>query len=406
MTNLPKVNITSREFKANPYPFYARLRAEAPVYAVTLPDKRKAWLVTRYDDVAMVLKDEQRFITNHRTAMSADQLAKEPWMPPMFKVFDRNLLSLDGADHARLRSLIHKAFTPRLVEQMRLRVETLANELLDVAERRGTMDLIHDFALPVPLTIISEILGVSPIDREKFHKWFNSLIALSAASNIAILRGIPNMWLMLRYLRRIIKERRHDPQDDLITALVQAEEAGDKLSQDELLAMIFILMIAGHETTVNLIGSGTLALLENPDQMALLRQKPDLIKNAIEELLRYVSPVEQSSERYMQEEVTLHGVTIPKGEMVLAVIASANRDEHQFPHAEKLDITRVDNKHLAFGQGVHYCVGAPLARLEGQIAITILMQRMRNLRLNAAPETLRWRAGLTLRGLEMLPVAL
>lgn len=243
----------------------------------------------------MVLKDEARFTKDRNAAMSAEQLARTPWIPPMFKPLMRTILDTDGVEHTRLRGLIHKAFTPRLIEQMRERVQRLSNELLDAAERRGKMDLI---------------------------------------------------------------------------------------------------------------GSGALALLENPDQMRLLRQKPELSKNAIEELLRFVSHVEQATERYACEDVTLHGITIPKGAMVLAVIASANRDEQQFAEPDRLDITRETPKHLAFGQGAHYCVGAPLARLEGQIAIATLVRRMPDLRLTQAPHTLRWRPGLTVRGLEALPVAI
>jgi len=211
---------------------------------------------------------------------------------------------------------------------------------------------------------------------------------------------------MLRYLRRLLKQRRADPRDDLISALATAEEGGQRLTDDELMAMVFVLIIAGHETTVNLIGSGALALLENPDQMRLLRQRPELIKNAIEELLRYTSPVDQATERYAREAVTLHGVTIPRGELVLAVIASANRDEQQFADADRLDLTRdpAGNKHLAFGLGTHYCVGAPLARLEGQIAIQTLAARLPNLHLSIAPRALRWRPGITVRGLDSLPV--
>ena len=400
MNSLPTVNIASREFKADPYPFYARLRAEAPVYRTVLPGKQPAWLITRYDDVFMVLKDEQRFVKDKHGAS-----AKTPWVPPMFRAFERNLLDLDGPDHARLRALIHKAFTPRLIEQMRQRVQSLADELLDSAERKRQFDLIRDYALPVPMTIISEILGIPPDDRPKFSHWSKVLISLSATP-IGVLRAIPKLAAISRYLRRIINERRVAPRDDLITALVQAEEAGDQLNEDELLAMVFVLLVAGHETTVNLIGSGTLALLENPDQVRLLRQDPELIKNGIEELLRYVSPVEQATERYARETVTLHDVTIPQGELVYAVLASANRDEQQFEHADRLDVTRDARKHLAFGQGIHYCVGAPLARLEGQIAISTLINRMPDLHLEAAPNNLRWRSGLTVRGLEALPVAL
>ncbi|MCA9916132.1 MAG: cytochrome P450, partial [Anaerolineae bacterium] len=244
MNHIPQVNITSPEFKADPYPFYARLRAEAPIYRTILPDKQPAWLVTRFDDVMMVLKDEERFVKNRLTVMSPEQLKKLPWVPPMLKPYARNLLDLDGADHDRLRSLVHKAFTPRLVEQMRQRVQTLAHELLDKVESRGRMDLIADYALPIPLTIISEILGIPARDQGKFHRWTKGIIELTASNSMVW--GIYYLIAITRYLRRIFDEKRLRPQDDLITALVQAEEAGDHLSQDELLAMVFVLLVAGH----------------------------------------------------------------------------------------------------------------------------------------------------------------
>ena len=405
MTDLPEMNIASREFRANPFPFYARLRAEAPVYRTLLPDKQAAWLITRYDDVLMALKDEQRFCKDRLAAMTPAQLKKTPWVPPMFAPLTRTILDTDFEEHARLRGLIHLAFTPRRIEQVRERAQSLANELLDAAQRRGQMELIHDYALQIPLTIISEMLGIPEKDRAQFHRWTKLLINLSASQH-GVLLGIPQLMLMLRYLRQLFKQRRADPRDDLISALATVEEGGERLSDNELLAMVFVLLIAGHETTVNLIGSGSLALLENPDQMRLLRQRPELIKNAIEELVRYVSPVEQATERYAREDIALHGVTIPKGQMVLAVIASANRDEQQFADADRLDLSRENNKHLSFGLGAHYCVGAPLARLEGQIAIQTLAVRLPNLHLAAMPQSLRWRPGLTVRGLEALPVAI
>ena len=405
-TDLPIINIASAEFKANPHPFYARLRAEAPVFRTLLPDKQAAWLITRYDDVLMTLKDEQRFSKDPRAAKTAAQLKKMPWVPPMLVPLTRSILDTDFEEHARLRGIIHLAFTPRRVEQIRERAQSLANTLLDTAERRGQMDLIHDYALQIPLTIICEMLGIPEKDRPKFANWTKTLINQSA-SPYAQLLLIPQLMLMLRYLRRLFKQRRAAPRDDLISALATAEEGGQRLTDNELMAMVFVLIIAGHETTVNLIGSGALALLENPDQMRLLRQRPEVIKTAIEELLRYVSPVDQATERYAREAVTLHGVTIPKGELVLAVIASANRDEQQFPDADRLDLTRdpAGNKHLAFGLGAHYCVGAPLARLEGQIAIQTLAARLPNLRLAVAPRALRWRPGITVRGLERLPTS-
>ncbi|HEX7772288.1 MAG TPA: cytochrome P450 [Pyrinomonadaceae bacterium] len=218
------------------------------------------------------------------------------------------------------------------------------------------------------------------------------------------MRVIPAVWKFIRYLRQFFKLRRRDPQDDLVSALIKAEEAGDKLNEDELLAMVFLLLIAGHETTVNLIGNGTLALLENPDEMSKLRSEPSLVKPAVEELLRYTSPVLMTTERYALENAMVHGVTIPRGEMTLGVIGSANRDETVFDKPDELHITREPNKHLAFGQGIHFCLGAPLARMEAQIAFTTLLQRLPDLRLKNSPNSLRWQPSMILRGLASLPV--
>jgi cytochrome P450 PksS len=399
-----QVDVTNAKFKANPFPFYAQLRAEAPVYPVTvpMPTKQRAWLITRYSDVLDVLKDA-RFAKNPRNAMSPEQLKKRPWMPPMFKPLEQNMLDLDSPDHTRLRALVHKAFTPRLIEQMRDQIQALTNELLDAAEPKGGMDLIADFALPLPLTIIGRILGVPAEDNHKFHRWTKSL--LSAETNMFYVVFIPTIMRFMGYLKKLIKERRAYPKDDLITALVQAKDGSDQLSGDEVLAMIFLLLVAGHETTVNLIGSGSLALLEHPDQLEKLRSEPAIIKPAIEELLRFVCPVEMATERYAREDFTIAGTTIPRGELVLAVLGSANRDANYFDNPDSLDITRENNKHLAFGLGAHYCLGAPLSRLEGQIAISTLVRRMPNFRLSIAPDQIRWRGGIILRGLEALPVS-
>jgi cytochrome P450 len=398
------MNIVSPEFKADPFSLLARLRASEPIFRTRLPDKVKTpvWLLTRYEDVFALLKDE-RFTKNRRSALTMEQIRRLPWVPPMFRPLERNMLDLDAPDHTRLRALVHKAFTPRLVEQMRARVQTLADELLEGVAHRGEMDLISDYALPLPMTIITEILGVPTRDRDKFHKWSKAVVSLSSPD--ATVRVIPSVWMFIRYLRRFFKVRRADPQDDLVSALIQAEEAGDKLSEDELLAMVFLLLIAGHETTVNLIGSGTLALLEHPDEMEKLRRGPTLIKPAVEELLRYTAPVFMSTERYAREDVTVHGVTIPRGELTLGVIGSANRDETVFENPDRLDITREPNKHLSFGQGIHFCLGAPLARVEAQIAINTLLRRMPSLRLKVPPDSLRWRPSMVLRGLDALPVA-
>jgi len=401
MQSLASIDITSATFKANPFPFYAQLRAQAPVFAVKLPTKERAWLVTRYDDVLSVLKDE-RFAKDRRNAMSPEQLKKQPWIPPMFKPLERNMLDLDSPDHTRLRALVHKAFTPRLIEQMREQIQALTNELLDAVEPNGSMDLIADFALPLPLTVIGRILGVPSEDNDKFHRWTKTMISGGTNRNLFVL--VPSMMSFMGYLKKLIKQRRAAPKDDLVTALVQAKDGSDSLSEDEILAMIVILLVAGHETTVNLIGSGTLALLEHPDQLVKLRNEPTLIKTAIEELVRFVCPVETATERYAREDIPIVGTTIPRGELVLAVLGSANRDAKYFDNPDALDITRSNNKHLSFGHGVHYCLGAPLARLEGQIAISTLLQRMPYLHLSVAPDQLRWHGAFVLRGLEALPV--
>lgn len=395
------MNIVSAEFKADPFPFLAHLRASDPVYRTTLPDKTVVWLLTRYDDVTALLRDE-RFTKNRRSALTKEQLRKLPWTPPMFRPLERNMLDLDPPDHTRLRSLVHKAFTPGLVEQMRSRTQTIADELLDRVAARGEMDLIGEFALPLPMTIITEILGVPAKDHGKFHKWSQAVVSLSSPN--PTLRVLPGVWKFIRYLRQFFKLRRRDPQDDLVSALIKAEEAGDKLSEDELLAMVFLLLIAGHETTVNLIGNGTLALLENPGQFRKLQSEPSLVKPAIEELLRYTSPVLMTTERYARENAMIHGVEIPQGEMTLGVIGSANRDETVFEQPNELRITREPNRHLSFGQGIHFCLGAPLARMEAQIAFTALLQRFPDLRLKNESHALRWRPSLFLRGLTSLPV--
>ena len=401
-------DLASPAFKANPYPFYARLRAEAPVWSTTLRDRRTAWLVTRYEDVAGVLKDDT-FAKDKLNAMDPEQRAKTPWVPGFLKPLERNMLDLDDPDHLRLRALVSKAFTPRLIERLRGQIEALCEELLDAMERerkrKGGTDLVAGYALPLPATVIAEFLGVPAEDHARFHRWSNRLVSVSSGRDM--LRALPAALAFVRYLRKLVEKRRADPEDDLITALIRAEEAGDKLSEDELLAMAFLLLVAGHETTVNLIASGTLALLEHTEQAERLRRDPTLVKPAVEELLRYTSPVEMATERYAREDAEIGGRRIPRGGLVLAVLGSANRDERHFEDPDVLDIARDPNRHLAFGRGgVHHCLGAPLARMEGEIALTALLRRFPGARLALAPESLHWRRGLFLRGLEKLPLVL
>lgn len=261
---------------------------------------------------------------------------------------------------------------------------------------------MRGYALPLPLTVISELLGIPAEDRNRLHSLSRS--SLSASNLIGVLRSLPDQRLLIRRIRKLIAQRRRDPREDLITALVQAEEAGDKLNEQELVATIALLLIAGYETTVNLIGSGALALIQGSQQREHFQQNPALTGSAIEELLRYTSPLDMASQRFASQDMTIGSVAISKGDVVVAVVGSANHDESQFPDPETFDISREPNKHLAFGMGVHFCIGAPLARLEGQIALTTLFRRFPNLRLARPAESLRWRKSLIVRGLEELPV--
>jgi cytochrome P450 len=405
LDSLTHLDITAPTFKANPFPFYARLREEAPVFPVTLRLRgtQRAWLVTRYEDVLTVLKDDKRFVKDMKNAMSPEQLRRAPKLPPGFGALQRNLLSLDGTAHDRLKVLVHQAFTPRRVEGMREITQAVTDAALDRAERVGHMDLVADFALPVPLTIIGRILGVPEEDNPKFNRGMKAFLAVAGSPNPLLIASLISF---LGYLRKLIKMRRARPQDDLISALVQAQESNDHLTDDEILAMVFLLLSAGHETTVNLIGSGVLELLRHPDQLARLRADPTLLKSGVEELVRLVVPAETATERYAAEDVTIAGTRIPKGELVLAVIGSANRDPSMFQNPDSLDVGRQSNRHLSFGQGMHYCLGAPLSRLEAQIAIGTLLRRAPNLHLDAPSSGLQWRKSFIVRGLESLPVTM
>lgn len=393
-----KIDITAPSFKANPFPTFKRWRDHKPVVRVKWLGQ-SAWIISRYDDVQAALKDE-RLVKNRRNARDTQQ--REPWIPAFLKPLERNMLDLDAPDHTRLRSLVHQAFTPRLIGQMQARVQSLAHKLIDRVEAKGQMDLIHDFALQVPMTIISEMLGVAEADRAKFHRWSNAAVSISKP--IDGILAMPSLYQFVAFLRRLMNERRLKPTDDLTSALVKAEAEGSSLSEDELIAMVTILLIAGHETTVGLIGNGTLALLERPEQLVRLRSEPNLMKSAVEELTRFTTPVILATERYAREDISIAGVTIPKGELVLAALGSANHDETKFENPEMLILDRQNNKHLGFGQGAHYCVGAPLARLEAGIAFEVLFERLPNLRLVVKPENLRWNTGFATRNLKTLPV--
>ncbi|HVE88041.1 MAG TPA: cytochrome P450 [Myxococcales bacterium] len=401
-SSIPRPDFGSKRFKADPFAYYARLRAEAPVFPMMMFGRQRGWLVTRYDDVIAVLKHpslgKDRF-----SRLSEAERAKLPWFFRYFQPLMQNMLERDPPDHTRLRGLVHKAFTPALVERLRGRVQQLTDQLLDAAMKKRSMDLVADYALPLPVTIIAEMLGVPERDRARFHGWSGKLI--SNTNMLETLLAIPAVLGFTRYIRKLVEKRRASPGDDLLTALIQAEEAGDRLSQDELVSMVFLILVAGHETTVNLIASGILALLQHPDQLERLRKDPALIGSAVEELLRFTCPVEIATMRVAREDFELGGSKIQRGDYVAAVVASANRDEQAFPKADTLDLGRDPNRHLGFGLGIHYCLGAPLARLEGTIAIQKVLQRLPDLRLAISAEKLRWRTGFVIRGMKKLPVA-
>ena len=394
MDPIKVVDLARPNFKANPYPLYARLRTEAPVCPTRLL-RRPTWLVTRYADVFAVLKDER---------LMKDWWPVTRWLHRFGGAITQHMLNQDGPDHTRLRTLVHKAFTPHLIEQLRTRIQNVCDQLLDGLAANGRIELMSGYALPLPLTVIGELLGIPAEVRDRLHRLSRS--TFSAANMLGVILSLPDQKLLIRRIRRLVAERRRDPRDDLITALVQAEEAGDKLTEQELVGTIALLLIAGYETTVNLIGSGAWTLLEHPRQRELFATDPALAPSAVEELLRYTSPLDMASQRFAREDLTIGSVKISQGDLVVAVLGSANHDESQFPNPETFDIRRQPNKHLAFGQGAHFCLGAPLARLEGQIALSTLFRRFPTLRLEQPHHRLRWRKSLIIRGLEQLPLAI
>lgn len=394
------VDITEPEWKADPFPFYAQLRQHKPVLRVRM-GRMEGWLITRYDDVVSVLRDP-RFVKDVRRIAAAAELSRRPWVPSFLHALEQNMLDQDAPNHTRLRTLVHKAFTPTRVEQLRTHIRSLSEGILHGLERKPKFDLVTDFALPLPLTVICELLGIPEQERSLFQRL--SQQALLPPTTLNIVRLMPAMWRLIRYIRRLLAQRKQSPQDDLLTALSRAEDAGDTLSEDEQVAMVMLLLIAGHETTVNLISSGMLALLDHPEQLAWLRAHPEGMKTAVEELLRYCNPVETATERYAAEAMTIQGQPIRQGELVIASLASANRDETHFPNPEVLDLTREPNRHLAFGQGSHFCLGAPLARMEAQIGLGLVIERFAELRLAVPRDKLLWRNTPVVRGLKALPL--
>jgi cytochrome P450 len=390
-------NPMAPEFVVDPYPTYHRLLAEDPVHHSPLG----FWVLTRYADVIAMLRDP-RLIKEPIAAFVAARFGMA--VPPGLGL---SMLDRDPPDHTRLRGLVSKAFTPKALESLRPHIQGIVDGLLAKVEGRGEMDLIEEFAYPLPVRVICEMLGVPVADHERFKQWGLDIargldaIMLPPDSEVAQ-RSMAGRRALAAYFRELIAERRAAPREDMLSALIAAEEAGDKLNEDELMATCLLLLVAGHETTVNLIGNGSLALLRHPAELRKLRDNPGLITSAVEELLRFDGPVQRTA-RIPSEDITIGDHTIPKGEMVMPFLGAADRDPAQFPDPDCLDITRGDNRHIAFGMGIHFCLGAPLARMEGQIAINTMLQRLPKLAL--AIDKPEYRQSLTLRGLQALPVS-
>ncbi len=375
-------DLTSSAFIEDPYRTYEQLRQKDPVHRMRLIE---AWALTRYEDVQDVLADHKRFTNAER---NYDYMQY------------RTFLDLDPPDHTRLRGLVSKAFTPRAVRELGPRIQELVDELLDAVAGKSRIDLISDFAFPLPVIVIAEMLGVPAQDRARFREWSDD-IALSVnplLNSEQIERVQQATEELFEYFEGIIEQRRQAPQNDMISALLAAEEEGDRLTHEELLSTLMLLLVAGNETTRNLIGNGMLALLKNPAQLQRLRQHPELLDPAISELLRYDSPVQMDA-RNAIDDVEIGGKRIAAGQRILAIVGAANRDPQIFANPDELDIGRDEVSHLSFGRGIHYCLGSPLAILEGRIAFSSLLDRYSSIRLASEPV---FKDQIVLRGVEEL----
>ncbi|MBP0109638.1 cytochrome P450 [Bradyrhizobium vignae] len=398
----PLFNPLAPDFIRDPYPHYERLRTIDPIHVTPFGQ----FVTSRHAEVSLVLRDKRfgKDFVERTTRRYGPEIMKEP----VFRSMSYWMLQADPPDHTRLRGLVVKAFTARRVEDMRRRIQEIVDQAIDAVIDRGHMDLIEDFAFRLPVTIICDMLGIPEEHREVFYKSSRDggrLLDPVPLSPEEISQGNAGNLMAQMYFQQLFELRRRSPGDDLITQLVQAEEDGHKLTNDELTANIILLFGAGHETTVNLIGNGLLALHRNPDQLALLKARPELIEGAIEEFLRYDSSVQMTGRVTLEDIDDLGGVKIPKGETVLCLLGSANRDPAVYPdRPDRLDVTRTNVKPLSFGGGIHFCLGAQLARIEAEIAIATLLRRLPDLRIDDV-ENPEWRPTFVLRGLKRLPAS-
>ncbi|MGI5453920.1 cytochrome P450 family protein [Streptomyces sp. CA-249302] len=379
----------------HPYDVYRRLRETAPVHRIAGPDGTPAWLVTRYDDVRAALADPRLSLDKrHATAGTYKGFS----LPP---ALDANLLNMDPPDHTRIRRLVGRAFTPRRIQQLREPIGRTAGQLLDALGPHGTADLIASYAAPLPITVICDLLGIPAEHRMDFRVWTDTLVAPDPAAPPGAAKEA--VVAMLGYLTRLLADKRRQPADDLLSDLIAVRDEGDRLSEDELMSLAFLILFAGYENTVQLIGNAVLALLQHPEQLAALRADPARLPAAVEEFARYEGPALFAIRRFPVEDVTIGGVTIPAGETVWVSPSAANRDPSRFPDPDRLDLARDASGHLSLGHGIHYCLGAPLARAETEIAVAALLERYDELAL--ADGDLRWRRSLRARGLVELQVS-
>ncbi|MFE1176803.1 cytochrome P450 [Streptomyces sp. NPDC058773] len=394
MAEIVDLGAYGEDFTRDPYRYYAKLRAQGPVHRVRLPYGQEGWLVVGHQAVRAALTDPRLSKDWREAGLQSDESADSAlWT---------NMLDTDPPQHTRLRKLVAKEFTARRVEALRPRVQEITDELLDtmLAAPEGRADLVEAFAFPLPMTVICELLGVPAMDRDAFRSWSNEIVAPTSeeAAQAAVVA-------MSGYLVDLIETMRNAPGDGLLSALIRtSDEDGDQLSRDELVGTAFLLLVAGHETTVSLLSNGVRALLQHPAQLAALRADFSLLDNAVEEMLRYDGPVATATWRFTAKPVEIGGTRIPAGQTVAIALASASRDQEQFAAADDFDITRDARGHTAFGHGIHFCLGAPLARLEARIALRSLLERCPDLAMDADFDDLTWRAGMLMRGTEQLPV--
>ena len=395
--------LVSPDIISDPYPIYHQLREQDPVH---WSDVWGCWVLTRYEDVVTVLRDYRRFTNVGRIAAFLDQLPESvrAQIRPLYDNFTTGMPNTDPPQHTRVRGLVNQAFTARVVEGMRPRVQEIVDSLLDGAEKDGTIEVIGDFAYPLPAIVIAETLGVPASDRDQFKEWSDDIVAFHGTGRPhieTILKSTAALLETKEWLLNLIEARRKQPQDDLISALVAAEERGEMLNETELVATCITLLTAGHETTTGLIGNGLLALLRHPHQLRKLRENPALIGTAVEEFLRFDTSFLRAW-RLTAEDVEIGGQPIPKGQTLSLMLGAANRDPAQFEDPDRLDITREPNLHTSFGWGIHFCAGAPLARREAEIAFTTLLRRFPRLELDEAG--VEWQQNNTFHNLNSLPV--